>query len=135
MAGKFLRIYDASATAYMNALVDQAFVDGSNLKLTLRYVDTANDWAYASSDKIYATGAGYSNADVHSTIVYGQNHAGCVELGGDGGNIKSIVKAPGSSGAADPLDQRGTIGWKVRGYCATILQDAYIVRLEHSVSA
>lgn len=135
MAGKFIRLYDASATAYMNALVDQAMIDGSNLKLTLRYVDTASDWAYASSDKIYAQGAGASNADVHSTIVYGQNHAGSVELGGDGGNIKSIIKAPGSSGAADPLDQRGTIGWKVRGYCATILQDAYIVRLEHSVSA
>ena len=41
----------------------------------------------------------------------------------------------GSAGAADPLDQRGTIGWKVRGYTATILQDAYIVRLEHSVTA
>lgn len=136
MAGKFIRLYDASATAYMDALVDKAEVDiNDKLRLTLRYVDTAADWAYASGDKIYSQGAGYSNADVHCTIVYGKNHAGCVELGGEGGNIKSIIKAPGSSGALDPLDQRGTVGWKVRGYAATILQDAYIVRLEHSVSA
>lgn len=134
MAGKFLRLNDGGT--YYNALVDKAEVDINDmLRLTLRYVDTATDWAYASGDAIAALGAGASNADVHSTIVYGQNHAGSVELGGDGGNIKSIIKAPGSSGALDPLDQRGTIGWKVRGYCATILQDAYIVRVEHSVSA
>ena len=135
MAGQFVRIYDNSATAYMNALIDQAFVDGSDLKLTLRYLDSASDWAYASGDKVYGQGGGYSNCDVHSTIVYGQNFGGSVSLGGDGGNIQAILKEPGSSGAADPLNQRGTVAWKVKGFTATILQDAYGVRLEHSVSA
>ena len=125
MAGKLVRIYDSSATAYMNALVDQAVVDGSNLKLTLRYLDTASNWAYASGDKVYSTSGGASNIEVHSTIVYGENFGASVQLGGDGGNIQSILKAPGSSGALDPLNQRGTVAWKVKGFTATILQDAY----------
>jgi len=135
MNGKMVRIYDSSATAYMDALIDRAMVDGSNLKLTLRYLDTANDWAYASGDKVYATGAGYSNADVHATIVYGENFAGAVTLGSEGGKVQAILKAPGSSGSDDPLNQRGTVAWKVQGFTATILQPAYGVRIEHSVSA
>ena len=135
MSGKLVRIYDASATAYMNALIDKAEVDGSNLKLTFRYVDTANDWAYASGDKVYSTAGGYSNCDVHSTIVYGEDFAGAVELGNGGGAIQSILNQPGSAGSADPLAQRGAIAWKVKGYAATILQEGYGVRIEHSVSA
>lgn len=134
MVGKSIRLYDASATAYINALIDQVFLDGNNFKLTLRYLDTASNWAYASGDKIYGQSAGASGTEVHSTIIYGQDYAGAVELGGNGGNIQSILNAPGSAGAEDPLAQRGTIAWKVKGYCVTILQDAYVVRIEHAVS-
>ena len=45
-----------------------------------------------------------------------------------------IVKAPGSSGSADPLNQRGSIGWKVGFFAAAVLQDDFIVRIEHAVS-
>ena len=135
MVGQTVRLYDASATAYMYALIDQAFVEGTNCKLTLRYVDTASDWAYASGDKIYAQDGGASGLEVHSTIIYGQDFGGSVNLGGNGGEIQTIINAPGSSGAEDPLAQRGTIAWKVRGYAVTILQDAYGVRVEHAVSA
>ncbi len=46
-----------------------------------------------------------------------------------------IIKPVGSSGKEDPLNQFSTIGWKIKGYTATILQDAFIVRIEHGVSA
>lgn len=135
MVGKMVRVYDASETSYINALIDQAFVDGTNLKCTLRYLDTATDWAYASGDKVYSQSGGASNYEVHSTIIYGQDYAGSIELGGNGGNVQTIIKEPGSSGAADPLNQRGSIAWKIKGMCVTILQDAYCVRVEHGVSA
>ena len=135
MAGKLVRIYDSSATTYYNALIDKAEVDGSNLKLTLRYMDIATDFAYASGDKVYATSGGAANCEVHSTIVYGQNYAGSVELGNGGGAIQAIVNGVGSSGALDPLAQRGTVGWKVKGYTVVPIQDAYGCRIEHSVSA
>ncbi len=133
MAGQKVRIYDG--TDYFDALIDRCTVDGANLKCTLRYMDTAADWAYASGDAVYAQGAGASNAAVHATVIYGVNAAGGVKLGSDGNNIQAIMHPPGSSGASDPVNQRGTVAWKVKGFCVGILQDAYIVRIEHSVSA
>ena len=59
-----------------------------------------------------------------------------VKLGGKGKpNIQIIVKGLGSSGYADPLNQRGSIAWKVPFFCTAVLQDDFIVRLEHAVSA
>ena len=82
--------------------------------------------------KVFA-GAGASGADVASTLVFGKDAYGVVEL--DKTNVRAIVKNCGSAGTADPLDQLSTIGWKVNGFAAKILQDAWIVRIEHGVSA
>lgn len=135
MAGQKVRIYDASATAYLDALIDKCVDDGTNLVMTLRYVDTTSDWAFATNDKVYSQAGGASSADVYSTIVYGMDFCGIISLGNKGENIRAIVKEPGSSGAEDPLNQRGTIAWKIDGFTACILQNAYGVRIEHSVSA
>lgn len=71
--------------------------------------------------------------DIHSTLVFGADAYGIVDvMGGD--TLQTIIKTPGSSGAADPLDQRGTVGAKVAAYTATILNQLWIVRIEHAVS-
>jgi N4-gp56 family major capsid protein len=72
--------------------------------------------------------------DVHVTLIYGENAAGSVALGGADKNVETIIMPPGSGGASDPLKQRGTIAWKVNGFAATILQDSWIIRLEHAVT-
>jgi hypothetical protein len=59
-----------------------------------------------------------------------------VKLGGKGKpNIQIIVKALGSSGSDDPLNQKGSIAWKVPFFACAVLQDDFIVRIEHGVSA
>ena len=79
---------------------------------------------------------GNASYDVHETLIYGQNAFGIVKLGGKGyPNFEIIIKKPGSSGSDDPLNQRGSIGWKVKHFCAAILNDDFIVRVEHTVSA
>ena len=50
------------------------------------------------------------------------------------GAVQLIVKPHGSSGTADPLDQRATVGAKVTAYTAAILNDHWLVRIEHTVS-
>ncbi len=80
-------------------------------------------------------GGGADGAPVYGTVIYGQNAYGDIELGAGGENVKIIINPPGSSGAADPLEQRGTIAWKVKGFTCVILQDAFIVRVEHGASA
>lgn len=94
-----------------------------------------NNWTTGNSTQITPSGGGNSVA-VHASIIYGQDAFGMVKLGGKGKpNIQIIVKAPGSSGALDPLNQRGTIAWKVKHFACAVLQDDFIVRLEHGVSA
>ena len=94
-----------------------------------------DNWTTTNSLCIVPTGGGNS-CDVHASIIYGQDAFGCISLGTKAKpNIRIIVKAPGSSGSADPLDQRGSVAWKVPFFCGAILQDDFIVRLEHAVSA
>ena len=94
-----------------------------------------DNWTTGNTCKITPSGGGNS-CDVHASIIYGQNAFGMVKLGGTGKpNIQIIVKAPGSSGSDDPLNQRGTIAWKVPHFACAVLQDDFIVRCEHGVSA
>lgn len=70
---------------------------------------------------------------VGQTLVFGKNAYGVIEL--EGGNLKSIIKPRGSAGTSDPLDQISTVGWKVDGFAAKILQPMWMVRIEHGLSA
>ena len=106
-------------------------------KIVLRWDagDVTSNWTQSNSLKIVPSGGGNSVA-VHASIIYGQDAFGMVKLGGKGKpNIQIIVKPLGSSGSDDPLNQRGTIAWKVNHFCCAVLQDDFIVRLEHGVSA
>lgn len=77
-------------------------------------------------------GAGHENRDVYSTLIIAQNAYGVTELAGMG--LKHITKQMGSGGTEDPLDQRGTAGWKaMQG--AVILVNQYMVRIETTAEA
>lgn len=112
------------------AVVDHASHTGSTVQVALRWIEAG--FAYTSGAAIAAMST--DDSDVHGTVVYGQDFAGGISLTG-GKNVRMIAKGLGSSGTDDPLDQRATLGWKVKGYNAVILEDAYIVRIEHGVSA
>lgn len=70
---------------------------------------------------------------VHATLVFGKDAYGVVDVDGKGA-VQLIVKPHGSSGTADPLDQRATVGAKVTAYAAVILNDLWLVKIEHTVS-
>ena len=78
-------------------------------------------------------GAGASGADVASVIVLGQYAYGVTSL--KGAKPRVIVKPAGSAGTADPLDQISTVGWKMDGFGAKLLQPEYSVRIECGFSA
>lgn len=95
--------------------------------------------AIAAGTKAYSVDAGALDgdkcgADVHATLVFGQNAYGCVDIDG-GGNVEMIVHGLGTAGSADPLNQRATVGAKINAYAATILNGDWLVRIEHGVSA
>ncbi len=90
----------------------------------VRFVETS----YA---KIFA-GAGASGADVLATLVIGKDAYGMSDINSSGA-VKNIIKAFGSGGTSDPLDQRATSGWKVL-FTVKILEQLAMVRIEHGVS-
>jgi N4-gp56 family major capsid protein len=81
--------------------------------------------------KVFA-GAGATGVDVYATLIMGMDAYGITRISGE--SMRNIVKPLGSAGSADPLDQRTTSGWKAT-FVAKILNDAFMVRIEHGVTA
>ncbi len=84
-------------------------------------------WCETTKAKVF-TGEGAGSADVFASLIFGKNAYGVVSLRGQK-NIQTIVKALGSSGTADPLNQRASVGW-VAWTTAKILNDNWITRVE-----
>lgn len=94
--------------------------------------------AVSAGTTVFSTDAGALDtdkrgADIHATLVFGADAYGVVDVAGLGA-MQTIIKPCGSAGAADPLDQRSTVGAKVAAYTATILNDLWLVRIEHRVT-
>ena len=76
---------------------------------------------------IYPGEGGKAGRDVYSTLILGADAYGVTEL--EGGGMQHIVKQLGSSGAADPLNQRATAGWKLTKVAERLVEQ-YMVRIE-----
>ena len=86
------------------------------------------DKAVSAADNavIYPGEGGAQGCAVYSCLFVGKGAYGVVDLS-EGTEV--IVKPRGSSGTADPLDQRSSVGWK-GVHAAAILYDEYMVRVE-----
>lgn len=78
--------------------------------------------------KIFA-GAGATGANVHASVVIGEEAYGITKVAGEG-DVETIIKALGSGGTQDPLNQRQTIGWKLNAFVVKRLKEEAIVRVE-----
>ena len=75
-----------------------------------------------------------STYDVHHTLIFGADSYGLVDIDGSG-TINVIFKPQGSSGTADPLNQRATIGAKIEAFVAKVLNPLWIIDIEHVATA
>lgn len=99
---------------YVRSVLFTPFADGGGVKGTMRST----------------TG---TSADVYPVLYFAKNAFGIVPLKGKSA-MSLIVHNPGSSGTADALNQRGTIGWKL-WHAAVILNDLWLVRAEVGATA
>jgi N4-gp56 family major capsid protein len=90
----------------------------------VRFIETTQSPVFAA--------AGAGGIDVHASIVLGRDAYGIVDVSGSGA-VQNIIKPHGSSGTADPLNQRATSGWKAM-FTAVRLEELAILRIEHAVS-
>ena len=145
----------ASADVTVEEMTDQAadyLVNGAKIKIGVTEYTVAScnrsektitlDQAVATQIPagalVYSEDAGTldedkKGLDVHATLVFGADAYGVIDVDG-GGCLQTIIKPCGSAGAADPLDQRATVGAKVAAYTAKILNNLWLVRIEHTVS-
>lgn len=80
---------------------------------------------------IYPGEGGKAGCATFGTMLLAENAYATTSI--EGGGLQHIFKPLGSAGAADPLNQRCSVGWKAMK-TAEILEDAYMVRIESGSS-
>lgn len=101
----------------------------------IRFVTSTNCKIFA--DATTATTAGFKVSgsgknDVYATLILADNAYGICPLSGQAMN--TYVKALGSAGSADPLEQRSTVGWKATT-TTQILNQTWMIRVESLATA
>lgn len=96
----------------------------------IRFVSSTNAKVFA--DATTATTAGFKVSgsgknDVYAILIIAAEAYGVCPLSGQA--MQTYVKALGSAGSADPLEQRSTVGWKATT-TTQILNQAWMTRIE-----
>jgi N4-gp56 family major capsid protein len=122
-------IYDLQRT--------QEWRDAQNYHATGRIFDGSVGQLYGvrfwTTDKAKVftdLGAG-GTVDVYSTLVFGADSFGVVNLAGH--NLQTIFKPLGSAGTADPLNQQSSMGWKTT-FGVKRLNEPFMLRYECATS-
>lgn len=87
------------------------------------------EWGSTNNVRWLLSTNGYSSGatpNVYSNFILGQEAYGVVKLGSK--EAEFIVKPLGSSGTSDPLNQRGSVGYKYP-FATRLLNDNWITRL------
>ena len=133
LAGKLVFVYDTTNTKYVPVEIEYATAGAGDVAAVyFRWLPSStyyDDWTNDAAATIHPSQGGASHVDVYSTLIYGRDAFGDIELAGSGKSVEIIINPPGSAGAYDPLAQKGTIAWKAKGFCSVVLQPDFIVRV------
>lgn len=118
-------------TVLANALVGRAVLIGTDVRTVVSNTTSSmtldENITAADNAVIYPGEGGKGGRDVYSTLILGADAYGVTEL--EGGGLQHIVKQLGSSGTADPLNQRATAGWKLTKVAERLVEQ-YMIRIE-----
>ena len=103
------------------------------VKLSATASLSANDIVY-SKDCGAIDASTKAGVTLHNSIIFGADAYGVIDVAGSG-TLQTIIKPRGSAGTADPLDQRSTVGAKVMGYTAKVLNPLWIINIHHAAHA
>lgn len=104
------------------------FLSSANYPNNQRVLD--NEWGSTSNVRwLYTSVGSVSSATpaVYNNFIVGKEAYAVVHLGSESGEF--YIEPLGSAGAADPLHQRGSVGWQ-HPFVARILNDAFMINLE-----
>ena len=99
----------------------------------IRFVTSTNAKIFSNATTLLTAGfKGGTTNDVYATLIIAAEAYGVSPLAGQA--MQTYVKALGSAGSADPLEQRSTVGWKATTV-TTILNQSWLLRLENLASS
>lgn len=99
----------------------------------IRFVTSTNAKVWTDGTTVLTAGyKGVTKNDVYATLIIAAEAYGVSPLAGQA--MTTTVKALGSAGSADPLNQRSTVGWKATTV-TTVLNQSWLLRLESLASA
>jgi N4-gp56 family major capsid protein len=104
------------------------FIDTSEYPSQQPVLDA--EWGNVANVRFLYTSVGIvssASPAVYSIPIVGKEAYACVHLGEESGEF--YVEPLGSAGSADPLHQRGTVGWQ-HPFVARILNDSFMLLLE-----
>ena len=99
----------------------------------IRFMASTLYTPFANAGGTLGTNLGGTATDVYASIVVGKDAYATVNLAGSGNGLTPIVVNPKPSDS-DPMGQRGHVAFKMYSVAA-ILNDAWMNRIEHAVSA
>lgn len=98
----------------------------------IRFVTSTNARIFTNATSVLTAGfKGGTTNDVYASLIIAAEAYGVSPLAGQA--LNTYVKALGSAGSADPLEQRSTVGWKATTV-TTILNQTWLIRLENLAS-
>jgi len=121
------------STEYTLASSNPYTPNTKTVKLSANASLTADDIVY-SMDCGAIDASTKAGVTLHNSLVFGSDSYGVIDVAGSG-TLQTIIKPRGSAGTADPLDQRSTVGAKVMGYTAKVLNSLWIINIKHAVHA
>lgn len=137
VSGKVITINETLTAEDMEAIAGRKILVAGNVYTVVSAtanaitVEETLDAGVVANAVIYPGEAGAKGREVYSTLILGADAYGNTSL--EGGALEFIVKQLGSSGTADPLNQRATTGWKATAGCVRLSETA-MVRVEHTAS-
>ncbi len=121
LADRYINIYDTDG-AYERQKIVSA-VAGVAGAATVTIDEDPAGFTPADGDILYANEYGYTGNDVHVTFVFGDEAYAVADIKGSG-KIRTIVKTAAQIGG--PLEQFGTVGWKILAMACVILQALWL---------
>lgn len=117
----------SGATEYTLHATTPLSVSGSvyTVKLTTTPSLTANHIVF-SKDAGACDATTCAAIPVHHSLIFGQEAFGVIDVAGKGG-VEIFIEQLGSSGSADPLHQRSSVGAKVMAFTAKVLNSDWII--------
>lgn len=132
LVGRYVNVVDATDGVTCERQQIVAAASGMEGAATVTLDAAVGGFTQADGDVMWANEYGWNGNTVYGTFVFGDRAYATADIKGSG-RMRTIVKSAKDIGG--PLEQFGTVGWKIPALACEILQDLWIGQIYHGATA